>query len=463
MKSIIIKKGLDLPLAGAPTQKIDPAAKQVGFVGVTGPDYVGMKPTILVEEGQEVLAGQPLFEDKKNPGVIFTAPAAGTVDKIYRGEKRAFRSVMIKVSEGADAFRSTAFEAYDPEALDSLCPMVVRDQLVKSGLWTTFRTRPFSRIPKIDSEPASIFVNAMDTNPHAPDPAVVISERPDDFVNGLKVLSRICGQKLWICKSPKSDFFSPDSEFDLESIANAEVAEFSGPHPAGLSGTHIHYLDPVGLGKTVWTIGYQDVIAIGELFTRGAYPVERIVALAGPMVKNPRLIRTHVGACLYQLTEGELKDGSARIISGSVLCGREAEKEGLCALGPYVNQISVLPDGDPRELFGWALPAFRKFSVARTVASWYLPKWPFKMNTALHGGYRAVFPNSKLEEVMPLDIYPVFLFRALENQDIDASEKLGALELDEEDVALCTVIDFGKNDYTKSLREMLSLIMKEEE
>lgn len=463
MKSIAIKKGLDLPLAGAPTQKIDPVAKQVDYVAVTGPDYVGMKPTILVEEGQEVLAGQPLFEDKKNPGVIFTAPAAGVVETIYRGEKRLFHSIVLKLPKGADAFRSAAFEAYDPASLDSLCPMIIRDQLVKSGLWTTLRTRPFSRIPQIDTEPSSLFVTAIDTNPHAPDPAIVINERPEDFINGLKVLSRICGQKLWVCKSPKSKFFDADNDFNLESIPNVEVAEFSGPHPAGLAGTHIHYLDPVGRGKTVWTIGYQDVIAIGELFTRGAYPVERIVALSGPMVKNPRLIRTHVGACLFQLTQGELLDGPVRIISGSILCGREVEKNGLGALGPYVNQVSVIADGDPRELFGWALPAFRKFSAARTVASWYLPKWPFKMNTALHGGYRAVFPNSKLEEVMPLDIYPVFLFRAMENQDIDACEKLGILELDEEDVALCTVVDFGKNDYTQSLRSMLNIIMKEEE
>ncbi|MDO5580633.1 MAG: Na(+)-translocating NADH-quinone reductase subunit A [Planctomycetia bacterium] len=456
MKKITLSKGLDLLLAGAPEQKIDPVIKQVKHVAVTGPDYVGMKPSILVEVGDQVLAGQALFEDKKNPGVVFTAPGAGTVKEIHRGDKRSFRSIRLELNDGVDAFKSIAFDACDPSELENLCPNMVREQLIRSGLWTTLRTRPFSRIPKVDSVPSSLFVNAMDTNPHAPNPEIVISEREDDFVNGLKVLSRICGKKIWLCKSSKSKIPGADA-------AKTEVAVFDGPHPAGLAGTHIHYLDPVGSGKTVWTIGYQDVIAIGELFVRGSYPVERIIALSGPMVERPRLIRTHVGACLFELTKNELKSGNCRIISGSVLCGRKVEENGLCCLGPYVNQVSVIGDGDPRELFGWALPAFRKFSIARTVASWYLPKWPFKMNTAVHGGKRAIFPNTMLEDVMPIDILPVQLFRAIENGDIDNSEKLGILELDEEDVALCTLIDLGKNDYTESLRTMLNTIMKEEE
>ncbi|MDO4586022.1 MAG: Na(+)-translocating NADH-quinone reductase subunit A [Planctomycetia bacterium] len=455
MKYFEITKGLDLSLAGPPEQMIDPKPKIVKHVAVTGPDYVGMKPTIRVEVGEKVVAGQILFEDKKNPGVKFASPGAGVVKEICRGEKRAFRSIVIELFEGDDAYNSLDFEKFDPAELENLCVCKTREILVNSGLWTALRTRPFSRIPKIDSTPSSLFVNAMDSNPHAPNPELVIHERPDDFVNGLKVLSRICGQKIWLCKSP-------DSNIPGDDVSKVEVALFDGPHPSGLTGTHIHFLDPVGLGKTVWTIGYQDVMAIGELFTQGYYPIERIISLSGPMVKYPRLIRTRVGACLKELTEGELKKGENRIISGSVLCGRTIEDNGLCCLGPYVNQVSVIGNGDPRELFGWALPGFRKFSVARTVASKYLPKWPFKMTTALHGGYRAVFPNDMLEQVMPLDILPVFLFKALEIGDIEQCEKLGALELDEEDVALCTMIDLGKNDYTTSLRSMLDTMMKEE-
>lgn len=456
VKYLEITKGLDLALAGAPDQRVDPNNKVIKHAAVTGFDYVGLRPGIVVEEGQRVLAGEVLFEDKRNPGVKFTAPGAGIVEKVCRGEKRAFRSIMIALDEGAAADESVKFEKYDSAALDTIPEEKVRELLAASGLWTTLRTRPFSVIPKLSSTPHSLFVTAIDTNPGAPDPAIIIAERVDDFRNGLKVLSRICGRKLWVCKAPSADL--PE-----EGIAKIETVEVTGPHPAGLVGTHIHFLDPVGLNKTVWTIGYQDVIAIGALFTTGRYPTGRVVALGGPMVKNPRLLRTRIGACLKELTEGELKAGEVRIISGSVLCGRAIEDNGLCCLGPYVNQVSVVGDGNPRELFAWTLPGFRKFSMARTVASWYLPRWAYSMTTALHGGHRAIFPNDALEKVMPLDIIPLYLFKALEVGDIDNSEKLGALELDEEDVALCTLVDVGKNDYTTTLRSMLNTIMKEEE
>ncbi|MBQ3389378.1 MAG: Na(+)-translocating NADH-quinone reductase subunit A [Thermoguttaceae bacterium] len=456
MKNLEITKGLDLALAGAPQQRIDPNNKPIKHVAVTGPDYVAMRPSVAVEEGQRVLAGEVLFEDKKNPGVKFTSPGAGVVEKICRGEKRAFRSIVIALDEGDAANQSVEFEKFDTAALDSLPEEKVRDILASSGLWTALRTRPFSVVPKLGTAPHSLFVTVIDTNPGAPDPALIIAERISDFTAGLKVLSRICGQKIWLCKAP-------NVELPEETVDKVEIVNVTGPHPAGLAGTHIHFLDPVGLNKTVWTIGYQDVIAIGALFTTGRYPAERVVALSGPMVKNPRLLRTRVGACLKELTEGELKEGEVRIISGSVLCGRAAEENGLCALGPYVNQVSVIGDGNPRELFAWTLPGFRKFSAARTVASWYLPRWGYKMTTALHGGHRAVFPNDALEKVMPLDIIPLYLFKALEVGDIDNAEKLGALELDEEDVALCTLVDLGKNDYTTTLRTMLNTIMKEEE
>ena len=456
MKYIEIDKGLDIALAGAPEQRIDPQEKEIEFVAVTGPDYVGMKPTLFVEPGDHVLAGEALFEDKKNPGVRFTSPGAGTVKEIYRGEKRAFRSVLLQLDAGVRSDDSVNFESFRADELETLCKCKTREILVASGLWTALRTRPYSRIPKIDSDPHSIFVTAIDTNPHAPDPAVVIGERPDDFVNGLKVLSRLSG-RIWLCKAPSAVDAIPGDD-----LAAVETALFDGPHPAGLAGTHIHFLDPVGPGKTVWTIGYQDVMAIGKLFTTGQYPTERIVALSGPMVKKPRLLRTRVGASFAELTEDELKDGPARIISGSVLCGRKSEENGLDCLGPYVNQVTVIADGDPREMFAWTLPGFRKFSLARTVASWWLPKWPFKMTTALHGGTRAIFPNDQFERVMPLDLMPVFLFKALEVGDIEASERLGAMELDEEDVALCTLVDFGKNDYTQTLRAMLDTMIKEE-
>ncbi len=455
MKVFEIKKGLDLNLAGAPVQQIDTSLKKIEHVAVTGPDYVGMKPTLAVDPGQHVLAGDLLFEDKKNPGVKFTAPAAGTVESICRGEKRSFRAVTIKLDAGEKANDSVEFPKFTSDQIDTLCPTKTRQILIDSGLWTSFRTRPYSRVPEVNSVPSSIFVTAIDTNPCAPDPAVIINQNPNDFINGLKVIARL-GVKIWLCKSPAGIDIPGDD------IAAVESAIFSGPHPAGLAGTHIHYLAPVGNGKVVWSIGYQEVMAIGALFTTGKFPTQKVVALAGPMVKNPRLVKTFVGASLLELTKDELTGSEVRIISGSVLCGRKAEENGLDYLGPYVNQVAVIEDSNPRELFGWTMPGWRKFSVSRTVASSWLPKWAYKMTTALHGGRRAVFPNPAFAKIQPLDLMPEYLFKALEVGDIDSAEQLGVLELDEEDVALCTLVDYGKNDYTQTLRAMLDTIRKEE-
>lgn len=457
MKTIHIKRGLDLRLSGAPDLSKAPEYKSAKRYAVTGADYVGMKPTILVEEGEEVLAGRPLFEDKKNPGVKFVSPVAGKVAAVVRGEKRAFRSIAIEAA--SDPTLSDSFTKYDEKELVELCPSKVREQLIRSGLWVALRTRPFSRVPAIDSTPVALFVNVADSNPHAPDPKPIVEARKADFINGLKVLSRICGNKLWVCFG-NSDYTS-DFMQEVESVPSAEAVRFVGKHPSGLTGTHIAKLDPCGLNRVVWSIGYQDAIAIGALFTTGVYNAERVVSLSGPAVKNPRLIKVLQGAFVSELVEGELVDGETRVVSGSVLCGR-AIVEGEEGLGRYVNQISALGDGDPRELIGWFTPGFSKFSVARTVASTWFPKAAYKMTTALGGGKRAVFPNPAFEKVMPLDICPTFLFKALEIGQLEACERLGAFELDEEDLALCTLVDFGKNDYGKTLRALLNTAIKEE-
>ena len=459
MKTITITKGLDLQLVGAPDPNATPEKKEVQHVAVTGADYVGMKPTICVEEGERVLAGQLLFEDKKNPGVRHTAPGAGVVKSIVRGEKRAFLSIVLELDRD-NPKKSVEFDKFGASELATLCLNKTRELLVQSGLWTAFRTRPYSRAPKLGTTPRSIFVTAADTNPHAPNPLPIIEARQSDFLAGLNVLSRICGEKLWVCLGAGAY----DAKFvaDMEAIARTEVVQFVGKHPSGLAGTHIAKLDPCGLTKTVWTIGYQDVIAIGELFTTGVYPTDRVVALSGPQVKTPRLLRVQLGAFVPELVEGELREGETRMISGSVLCGR-AIASGQEGLGRFANQISAIEDGDPRELFGWLAPGCKKFSVAGSALSKYMPGKLFNMTTALHGGARSVFPNPAFYQVTPLDLEPTFLFKALEVGDLEKSEQLGALELDEEDLALCTLVDYGKNDYGKMLRALLDTAMKEEE
>ena len=459
MKTIKITRGLDLRLAGAPDQSAAPEKKEARLIAHTGVDYVGMKPTICVEEGERVLAGQLLFLDKKNPGVKYTSPAAGVVKKVNRGEKRAFQSIIVEADEGDAGRKSIEFPTFSESQLAELCPTKVREELIESGLWIAFRTRPFSRVPKVDSIPASLFVNAADTNPHAPNPKLVVESRAQDFLNGLRVLSRICGKKLWVCLGV--DEYKSDYVASLEAVPQAEVVRFTGKHPAGLTGTHIAKLDPCGLNKVVWSIGYQDVIAIGALFTRGTLDVDRVISIGGPMVKKPRLLRVQQGACLFELFADELKDEPTRMISGSVLNGRTAVK-GLAGLGRYVTQISAIGDGDPRELFAWTLPGFHKFSASRAVASTFFGG-TFAMTTALHGGPRAIIPNPAFNKVTPLDIEPTFLFKALEVGDLDKAEQLGAFELDEEDLALCSLVDFGKNDFGKTLRALLDKAMKEEE
>ena len=446
---IKIKKGLDVPLAGAPQQIIEPAVP-VSCVALIGADYIDMKPSMLVEEGDRVKLGQPLFEDKRNPGVLFTAPAAGTVTAINRGARRVLQSVVIEV-DGDDA---VDFGSHAVSALPQLARETVRDQLVQSGLWTALRTRPYNKTPAIDAVPAAIFVSALDTNPLAADPAVVLAERAEDFKNGLAVLSRLTEGELFVCKAPGSSIPLPE-------LPSLRVAEFEGPHPAGLVGTHMHFLKPVGATRSNWHIGPQDVVAIGQLFTSGRLSVERVIALAGPVVRKPRLLRTRLGASVDQLLKGELEDIDARAISGSVLGGRRAA--GWAAyLGRFDVQVSVIVENRDRELFGWLNPAGDKYSVTNVFFS-ALSKASrrFSFSTSTNGSPRAMVPIGSYERVVPLDILPTQLLRALLVRDTDMAQNLGALELAEEDLSLCTYVCVGKYDYAPMLRANLDQIEKE--
>ncbi len=443
---IKIKRGLDLPLAGAPEQRIEPA-RAVRSVAVLGCDYHGMKPTMAVQVGDRVKLGQVLFSDKKNPGVHFTAPGAGVVSAIHRGEQRVLQSVVIDL-DGDDAVE---FARYDAAQLPALDPQAVRDNLQQSGLWTALRTRPFSKVPAVDAVPSSIFVTAIDTHPLAADPAVVIGERPADFANGLAVLARL--GKVHLCKASGVGLSG-------EVQANVQPHEFAGPHPAGLAGTHIHFLDPVSAGKSVWQIGYQDVIAIGALFSRGQLDVTRVVALGGPVVDKPRLLRTRLGASLEELTAGELQAGSNRIISGSVLGGRTS-RGAFAFLGRYHVQVSCLHEGRERELLHYLRAGVNKHSVLNIFVSKLMGGRKLAMDTSTNGSPRAMVPVGNYEAVMPLDILPTQLLRYLIVGDTEMAQKLGCLELDEEDLALCTYVCAGKYEYGPILRDNLARIEKE--
>lgn len=445
---ITIKKGLDLPIAGKPEQVIRDG-NPVTEVALLGEEYVGIRPSMKVREGDVVKKGQVLFEDKKNPGVIFTAPAGGIVAAINRGAKRVLQSVVIRI-EGNE---QENFTKYDASELNQLTEEQVRQNLQTSGLWTALRTRPFSKIPAIDAVPSSIFVNAMDTNPLAVNPEVVLKEHWQDFIDGLTVLSRLHPNgKIHLCKAG-------DSNIPTADIANLSIHDFGGPHPAGLSGTHIHFIDPVSLTKSVWYINYQDVIAVAKLFTSGELYTDRIVSLAGPQVKKPSLVRTRIGANLSQLTENELNVGENRVISGSVLSGTTAAGP-VGYLGYYALQVSVIAEGRDKEFLGWIMPGANKFSVTRTVLG-HFGKKLFNFTSAVNGGERAMVPIGSYERVMPLDIIPTLLLRDLAAGDTDSAQALGCLELDEEDLALCTFVCPGKSEYGPLLRQALDKIEKE--
>ncbi|WP_394130550.1 Na(+)-translocating NADH-quinone reductase subunit A [Shewanella maritima] len=445
---ITIKRGLDIPIAGEPIQQIEDTSppKQVALIGE---EYVGLKPTMAVEVGDHVKQGQVLFEDKKTPGVKFTAPASGVVSAINRGERRVLQSVVIDCDVQQLAL---SFRAY--EDLSSLTKAEVVDNLVDSGLWTALRTRPFSRVPQLDAVAAGIFVTAIDTNPLAADPRLVIAEQQSAFEAGLKVLTHLTDGTVHLCQDDQAPLIDT-------AIEGVEIYPFAGVHPAGLVGTHIHMLLPVNVERQVWHLNYQDVIAFGQLFTTGQLTTQRVVSFAGPNVLKPRLLRTHLGAQLSPLMQNELNDSHSRVVSGSILSGHTAEAE-YDYLGRFHMQITVLTEDEQHHVLPWVRRDTNKFSLTGIMMNGFSrTRKLFQFTTHAGGSARAMMAFGQLARIMPLDILPTLLVRDLVVRDTDEAQLLGALELDEEDLALCTFVCPGKYDFGKELRACLDIIERE--
>jgi Na+-transporting NADH:ubiquinone oxidoreductase subunit A len=445
-------RGLDIPLAGAPEGELEFAAVPA-FVAWVAADFVDVKPAPCVNVGDRVLRGSLLVEDKRT-GVRHTSPAAGVVAAVHRGERRTLQSIVVAVDPDDAPGRQVAFSSFsgaDPATLDA---DAIRALLLESGAWTALRTRPYSKVPAPGGVPHALFVTAIDTRPHAPDVDSVLAPRAADFQTGIIALSRLCAGTTYVCVAGGSHLAVPAAE-------RVVVEEFTGPHPAGTVGLHIERLDPVGPARTAWHVGYQDVAAIGKLLATGQLDVERVISLAGPGVVRPRCLRTQVGASLAALTRGELRDGRQRLISGSVLDGRRAEGEIHGFLGRYHLQVAVVAEGDERELFGWIAPGRDKFSLLGVVLGAWGGRRRLPLSTTTNGGPRAMVPIGAYERVVPLDIMPTFLLRALITGDLERAEELGALELDEEDLALCTFVCPGKFEYGPLLRRALERIEKE--
>jgi Na+-transporting NADH:ubiquinone oxidoreductase subunit A len=445
---IKIKRGLDIPLAGAPSGELDTSVT-TRAAGLLGADYHGMKPTMAVQVGDVVKRGDMLFSDKKCEGVRYTSPAGGRVAAINRGAKRAFQSVVVEI----DGDEAASFDQYAADAARELPAEAIKNQLIQSGQWTALRARPFGRVADPATSPAGLFITAIDTHPHAPDPQQVIAREADAFELGQALLANLVDCPVYLCAAPGAE---------MPQAAHERISrhDFAGPHPAGLAGTHVHFLMGASAERIAWTIGYQDVIAVGRLFLDGALYVERVVALAGPSVSRPRLVLSRVGADLQALVAGEGEGDDARLLSGSVLGGRAVQSD-TAYLGRYHQQVALLPEGRERAFMGWLSPGVNKHSVMGIyLSSWFGSK-PLAMSTNTNGSERAMVPVGAYEKVMPLDILPTQLLRALLVGDTETAQALGCLELDEEDLALCTYVCPGKYEYGGILRDNLTRIEKE--
>jgi len=447
------RRGLDLPVAGAPAQEVSDG-NRVARVAILAEDYPGIRPRLKVGVGEAVSRGQPLFEDRESPGVIHTSPAAGRVVQINRGERRALRSLVVELDEG-ESPAEVAYPAFDGRPPSELRAFEARALLQQSGLWTALRARPFGRVPAADAEARSCFVTAIDTQPLAPSVEKVVERAAADFEAGLRLLVALMdGRPVHLCVRDGSSL----AKIAADGVA---VHRFDGPHPAGNPGLHMHLVDPVDRGRYAWHIGYQDTIAAGRLARTGRMMVERVVALGGPAINRPRLVTTRLGASVGELTDGEIGDVAVRVVSGSVLNGRDAADPSAAFLGRYHLQVTALPDRPGRRFLGWMAPGFSAFSATRLFASSFLPRKEYAFDTAMNGGVRAMVPGGGLAGVMPFDLMPGFLFRAILAGDLERAESLGCLELEPEDVALCTFVCPSKIDYGAALRRVLDQIEKE--
>ena len=433
-----LKKGLNIPISGSPEGTVSDSTK-ISHVGILGPDYIGMKPTMMVEVGDQVKIGSVLFEDKKNPGVFFTSPAGGLIKSINRGEKRRFISIEIEVAD----------QENQVEILNDSDEILFKN-LSKYGVINNFRTRPFNKTPKPNDIPNDIFVNICDTNPLSVDPYIYLQHEIDLFNRSLIKLKEIFNCNIHVCYQ-NNDF----NNF----IDGINYYNFKGPHPAGLSGTHIHFIKPVGINSKCWYTDGQGILSFGDFALNNKIRTSRYVSIGGPSIIEPKIVKARVGSDCRELVAGNLKDNS-RLISGSVLNGYEIT-DSLTFLGFYHNQISAISDEVPDTFLNWLMPGSKLHSkLGAFISSWVKPE-EFEFNTALNGSNRGIVPVAAYEEVMPLNIMSLQLLKSIVVKDIENAIKLGVLELAPEDLSLCSYVCPSKYDYCSILDENLELIYKE--
>jgi Na+-transporting NADH:ubiquinone oxidoreductase subunit A len=448
-KIITLRKGLDINLEGAAAQQVSvlPMASEYG---VSPLDFEGVTPKLLVKAGDEVKAGTPLFFSKNDERILFTSPVSGVVAAINRGEKRKVLSVTVTPAQ------QQSYEAFPKLNPKSASREEVVELLLKSGLWPMIQQRPYGIIANPSDQPKAIFVSAFDSAPLAPDYNYVLSGEMEHVEAGLALLGRLTSGKVHLSMRAQS-------EGKFAAVSGVELHTFAGKHPVGNVGVQIHHIDPVNKGEVVWTVNIQDVAIMGRLVKTGRLDMTKTIALTGSEVASPRYCKVIAGARIASLVEGNIKPqkegDSVRIISGNVLTGVKRTTEEHLSF--YANQLTIIPEGDKYELFGWMMPRFKKFSVSRAYFSWLCPKKQYKLDTNLNGGERPFVVSGLYEQYLPMDIYPVYLLKACLAGDIDKMENLGIYEVVEEDIALCEFVDPSKIEMQQVLRNGINLMIKE--
>jgi Na+-transporting NADH:ubiquinone oxidoreductase subunit A len=445
--SVKLKKGLNIRIGGIAEKNLVPDVQSTLY-GVKPVDFPGLTPKLDVKPGDKVLAGSPLFHDKLRPEIKFVSPVSGNVLGVTRGDRRKLLEVVVE--RKGDEFIS--FAKGDPSVMSR---EKIQSLLLESGLWPAVRQRPYHIIARPADVPKSIFISGFDSSPLAPDYNFIIDNSSSDFFrSGINALRRLTDGKINLVLNGRGD-----SSETLKNIAGVDISYFSGPHPAGNVGVHIHHLDPINKGDIVWVVNLQDVLAIGRLFEEGKYLHERIVALTGSEVIKPQYYRVRSGASIAGMVKDNIKEGNLRFISGNVLTGLRIEPDGH--IGYYDSQISVIPEGNYYEFFGWIKPGINKYSFSKTFLSSLLPRKSYNLDTNIHGGERAFVMTGLYEKVVPMDIYPMQLLKAILAEDIDLMENLGIYEIAEEDLALCEFICPSKIEIQSIVRKGLDLMVKE--
>ncbi len=441
-----IKKGLDIPINGIPKREtitVNPSA----LISARPTDFLGYRPKALVQEGDRVKRGQHLFFLKKFEEIKFRSPGGGVVKEIRLGPRRVVTDIVIELDSGEE--EEETFDKWEESKLKNTEREHIIDHMLNGGIWPYLRQRPFGKIARPENVPQAIFINAMNTEPLTMDQSLYLGDRYEDFLWGVNVLRTLTEGKLYLIL----DGNRPEDFNALSKTPDIDIHHFKGPHPAGLTGVHIRLLEPVKPGKTIWYLKAADLVSVGSFFRTGRYPVERMISVGGPRIKNPVHCMTRLGVSFESLLADNIDAGSSRIVSGSILSGRAAEMNDF--VGFYDWSCTVLPETDKREFMGWGMPGFHRYSALPLFASALMPWKKYDLDTRKHGGVRAIVNIGAWEEVFPFDIHLSYLLRAILAEDIEEAESLGLLELTEEDVALCTFIDPCKIEIGKIIRQGL--------